>query len=290
MKAVKKLSDDKKIVRSIRADESTYSKFKSVCEELGGQQEGLTALLNAYELQQAKGILTGQATNIDDFTSRVDGIVKAYISALELTANTEERIRSEFAVQLDSQTKTIADLQAREEKAKTALSELKADTDTKIKALQSELTATKTALNSANEKAVNSTVAKEQAERIANMTAEQLESIKKQVADLTAKAEQSDRLKKSLDDVSMKLSDTEKALQEVKADRQRQIEVMQTDHKRQLDILKSERDTAVKSAIAETTLTYQSKISELQQQQAEQIKALSQMLTAKPIERKNENE
>lgn len=290
MKAVKKLSDDKKIVRSIRADESTYSKFKSVCEELGGQQEGLTALLNAYELQQAKGILTGQATNIDDFTSRVDGIVKAYISALELTANTEERIRNEFAVQLDSQTKTIADLQAKEEKAKTALSELKADTDTKIKALQSELTATKTALNSANEKAVNSTVAKEQAERIANMTAEQLESIKKQVADLTAKAEQSDRLKKSLDDVSTKLSDTEKELQEVKADRQRQLEVIQADHKRQLDILKSERDTAVKSAIAETTLTYQSKISELQQQQAEQIKALSQMLTAKPIERKNENE
>ena len=284
------MSNDKKIVRSIRADESTYSKFKSVCEELGGQQEGLTALLNAYELQQAKGILTGQATNIDDFTSRVDGIVKAYISALELTANTEERIRNEFAVQLDSQTKTIADLQAREGTVKTALSELKADTDTKIKALQSELTATKTALNSANEKAVNSTVAKEQAERIANMTAEQLESIKKQVADLTAKAEQSDRLKKSLDDVSMKLSDTEKALQEVKADRQRQLEVMQADHKRQLDILKSERDTAVKSAIAETTLTYQSKISELQQQQAEQIKALSQMLTAKPIERKNENE
>ena len=235
------MSDDKKIVRSIRADESTYSKFKSVCEELGGQQEGLTALLNAYELQQAKGILTGQATNIDDFTSRVDGIVKAYISALELTANTEERIRNEFAVQLDSQTKTIADLQAREEKAKTALSELKADTDTKIKALQSELTATKTALNSANEKAVNSTVAKEQAERIANMTAEQLESIKKQVADLTAKAEQSDRLKKSLDDVSMKLSDTEKALQEVKADRQRQLEVMQADHKRQLDILRAEK-------------------------------------------------
>lgn len=290
MKAVKKLSDDKKIVRSIRADESTYSKFKSVCEELGGQQEGLTALLNAYELQQAKGILTGQATNIDDFTSRVDGIVKAYISALELTANTEERIRNEFAVQLDSQTKTIADLQAREEKAKTALSELKADTDTKIKALQSELTETKTALTAATEKTVNSTIAKEQAERIANMTAEQLENIKKQVADLTAKAEQSDRLKKSLDDVSMKLSDTEKELQEVKADRQRQLEVMQADHKRQIDILKSERDTAVKSAIAETTLTYQTKISELQQQQAEQIKALSQMLTAKPIERKNENE
>ena len=76
---MKKLSDDKKIVRSIRADESTYSKFKSVCEELGGQQEGLTALLNAYELQQAKGILTGQATNIDDFTSRTGTTVAGYV-------------------------------------------------------------------------------------------------------------------------------------------------------------------------------------------------------------------
>ena len=38
------------------------------------------------------------------------------------------------------------------------------------------------------------------------MTAEQLESIKKQVADLTAKAEQSDRLKKSGDVINRAIS------------------------------------------------------------------------------------
>ena len=95
--------------RSIRATDDTFAKFKEITESIGsGTNESLSALINAYELQQAKQVHTGQAALIDDFKARADGIIKAYISALELSVNAEDRIRAEFAIQIESQAKTIA--------------------------------------------------------------------------------------------------------------------------------------------------------------------------------------
>ena len=84
--------------RSIRATDEIFTKFKEITESIGsGTNESLSALINAYELQQAKQVLTGQAALIDDFKTRADGIIKAYISALELSVNAEDRIEEVLA-------------------------------------------------------------------------------------------------------------------------------------------------------------------------------------------------
>ena len=104
-------------VTSVRADEETTAQFKSLLEQFPNGTECLKTLLNAYELEQAKGILTGQGTDISDFQSHADSLVRAYITALDLTANAENRIRSEFRDRLDSKDKTIQELQHRVEVA-----------------------------------------------------------------------------------------------------------------------------------------------------------------------------
>ena len=70
---------------TIRASEETIANFKAVCGEFQNVDEAVQALINAHELAQAKGILSGQETSVNDFQSHADSLVRAYIAALDLT-------------------------------------------------------------------------------------------------------------------------------------------------------------------------------------------------------------
>lgn len=96
---------------SIRADEETINKFKSFTEQFPNGAEALKALISTQEMSQAKGILPGQETNINDFQSHADSLVRAYINALDLVSNTENRVHREFVERLESKDKTIIELQ-----------------------------------------------------------------------------------------------------------------------------------------------------------------------------------
>lgn len=98
-------------VTSIRADEETTSRFKELSEQYPNSAECLKALINSYEMSQAKGVLAGQETTINDFQSHLDSIMRAYITVLDLTANTENRIREEFRASLESKDRIILNLQ-----------------------------------------------------------------------------------------------------------------------------------------------------------------------------------
>ncbi|MDE5737569.1 MAG: hypothetical protein K2H93_04305 [Oscillospiraceae bacterium] len=71
----------------------------------------MKSLINAHEMEQAKRVLTGQETSIADFQTHADSLVRAYINALDLMANAENRIREEFCERLDSKDRTILELQ-----------------------------------------------------------------------------------------------------------------------------------------------------------------------------------
>lgn len=104
-------------VYSIRADEEVVSQLKEVTEQFPNASEAFRSLLAAHEMSRAKEVLKGQETSIDDFQAHADALVRAYISSLDLTAGTEQRIRQEFVERLESKDKTIADLQKRTEDA-----------------------------------------------------------------------------------------------------------------------------------------------------------------------------
>lgn len=107
-------------VLTIRADEEIKARFKSLAESLGNQGTALESLLNAYEMQNAKDVLTDRRTDIEDFDTHLQAISSAFLHSLEITENTTERVRAEFQRQLESKDLTISDLQERIRQAEQA--------------------------------------------------------------------------------------------------------------------------------------------------------------------------
>ena len=268
------MAEMEKKVRSIRADDEVYAKFKEVCEQAGGQNEALSALISSYELETAKSILSGQATSIDDFKSRIDGVIRAYISALDLSVSAEERVRADYRQRMNTQVKTIEDLQTRNEQLTadyTALSEQSEQAQT---AHQTEVTELRAMYDLAQDKVTQAEKQREQAEKIANMATEQVEQLKTMVSELTAKANKSDeykadkeRLEASEAACKARIGELEKKLVEEK-------EKAAAAMAGAAEMAAQDKASPVKVAVADTKELYQAKIEQLQQAYTAQINAL----------------
>ena len=268
------MAEMEKKVRSIRADDEVYAKFKEVCEQAGGQNEALSALISSYELETAKSILSGQATSIDDFKSRIDGVIRAYISALDLSVSAEERVRADYRQRMNTQVKTIEDLQTRNEQLTadyTALSEQSEQAQT---AHQTEVTELRAMYDLAQDKAIQAEKQREQAEKLANMATEQVEQLKTRVSELTAKANKSDeykadkeRLEASEAVCKARIGELEKKLVE---EQEKAAAAMAA----AAEMAAQDKASAVKVAVADTKELYQAKIEQMQQAYTAQINAL----------------
>lgn len=152
-------------VLTIRADEEIKARFKSLAESLGNQGTALESLLNAYEMQNAKDVLTDRRTDIEDFDTHLQAISSAFLHSLEITQNTTERVRAEFQSRLESKDLTISDLQERIRQAEQAeqtareqataieceMSALNEQTSIQLASLNTELDSVKKALATATE-------------------------------------------------------------------------------------------------------------------------------------------
>lgn len=255
--------------RSIRATDEIFAKFKEITETIGGTNEGLAALINSYEIQQAKQVLTGQAALIDDFRAKTDSMIKSFISVLELSADTEERIRTELSIQLDSQTRTISSLQRENESIKAETIKLQTEAQSEIRALKADLTAAQTALQTAKANEQRAAESKAQAERITALTSEKLQELQETVDDLKERAAATDRYKEEI-----------QTLQTALQNKDREKEKIISDYESQIQTLVNERATAIQAAINQTTAAYQKQIAALQQQQAIQLANIISKTTA----------
>lgn len=103
---------------SFRADEETKKKFEEASSEFGNKNIFMQTLLNLYSMDKAGVTLSGQETSIKNFQSLINSLMNEYAHSLELTANAESRVRTEFSIQLDSKDNLISDLQNRLAEAK----------------------------------------------------------------------------------------------------------------------------------------------------------------------------
>lgn len=274
------MAEMEKKVRSIRADDEVYAKFKEVCEQAGGQNEALSALISSYELETAKSILSGQATSIDDFKSRIDGVIRAYISALDLSVSAEERVRADYRQRMNTQVKTIEDLQTRNEQLTadyTALSEQSEQAQT---AHQTEVTELRAMYDLAQDKATQAEKQREQAEKIANMATEQVEQLKTRVSELTAKANKSDEYKADRDRLEASETACKARIGELEKKLVEEQEKAAAAIAAAAEMAAQDKASAVKVAVADTKELYQAKIEKLQQTYTDQINALIATINA----------
>lgn len=98
--------------KSFRIDDVTADKFKEISAQIGGnQQETLAKLIEAYEFQGGKAILTDKKADIEQFERYTAALIRMYMGSLEDNQDLAATIRTEFEAQLKSKDAVIQDLQ-----------------------------------------------------------------------------------------------------------------------------------------------------------------------------------
>ena len=113
------MADDKTLKpKSFRINDETADKFKEISTTIGGnQQETLAKLIESYEFQSGKAILTDRKADIDQFERYVTALTRMYMGSLEDNQNITDTVRTEFDALLKSKDATIQDLQERVKEA-----------------------------------------------------------------------------------------------------------------------------------------------------------------------------
>lgn len=107
------MADSKELKpKSFRIDNETAERFKAISGKIGGnQQETLAKLIETYEFQSSKSVLTERRADIDLFERHITSLTRMYMSILEDNQNVSETIRTEYDALLKSKDTTIQDLQ-----------------------------------------------------------------------------------------------------------------------------------------------------------------------------------
>ena len=96
---------------TMRLSEQTISEFRSIAEKEGFTHEQcLSSLINAFTLQNAKGLIKDRKKEIEIFEEYINRLQNLYLSSLESNMTSEEVIREEFKGQLVEKEKIIMDL------------------------------------------------------------------------------------------------------------------------------------------------------------------------------------
>lgn len=98
--------------KSFRIDEETAEKFKAISQELGNnQQQTLSKLIETYEFQKGKTVLSQKKSEIETFEKYVTVLTRMYMASLEDNQNVNETVQAEFEALLTSKDETIIELQ-----------------------------------------------------------------------------------------------------------------------------------------------------------------------------------
>lgn len=98
--------------KSFRIDDETAEKFKEISNSIGGnQQQTLSKLIEAYEFQSGKAVLTERKADIEQFERYTTAITRMFMASLEDNQNITETVKTEFDALLKSKDTTIQDLQ-----------------------------------------------------------------------------------------------------------------------------------------------------------------------------------
>ena len=267
-------------VRSIRADEATLDKFKALSAEFESQGDCLSQLITAYEINNAKYILTDVRADIADYESHINSIQQAFLHVLELNSNAEKRIRQEFNDLLCSKDSQIISLQERADKTEHELENANNIYQQNIDILKtSELEANR-AVKTLTESLSIKIRECEQAERV-------VQDKQLIIDNLTSRLPEQDVIEKQLEEMKQRLNENEKIINQQKNEineLKQQQQSQEQSHKLELQKAEIEKQNAileVKSKQQEKIDKYNSKIDklhdEIQSLQNEYNKSISEL-------------
>jgi chromosome segregation ATPase len=272
--------------RSIRADENTLERFKAISEEFDNQSVALETLINAYELQKSKAVLTDVKTDIEDFDSHLNSIQKGYLHVLELNQNAEHRIKLEFQQQLESKDKQIIDLQQRVDKAELSAKTSENTANALNESLEVQIKANAETTATFEEKLSNATDRIHTIETAIIDKQVIIDSLNKQLATATEQIDKAESALTQLDELQKKLSNAETTIKSLKEKLIKQEEQALEQSK----LAQERAELNVQRAVLEERSKSQGKIEQLMQHNDELVtqRANSQTKVEQLIQQNNE--
>lgn len=247
--------------RSFRIDEETADKFKKICTDAGlNQQEALAKLIESYELQAGKAVLTEKRDDIEVFERYSSILIQKYMGALQEIQDSRETIRSEFKSQLDSKDALICDLQAQKKAAEEVKQQVTAD----AKKATDEADQLRKALEETQKRCNELTADKETfAERSKDLKADK-DRLEAEVKALKEAQQQLEALRRDLEAAKEAKQAAEQQLKEEQAASQKTLEDLRVK-------MEVSQERAVLEAEKRLQKEYEEQIRELNQRYAELI-------------------
>lgn len=257
--------------KSFRIDDETAEKFKEISSTIGAnQQETLAKLIEAFEFQAGKAVLTEKKADIEQFEKYVTAITRMFMGSLEDNQNITGTVRTEFDALLKSKDATIQDLQEK----LTVAKQLKEDAALKARTHAEENARLNEEINSLN---------REYSSRMENMQSmladkdnlnkaltDSCNDLKDKIEDMKETAEQSamlreelDQLKKEHEKIIRKQSDLEKQMQHEQVLHEKTISELKQHETDALKHLKDQLQLAQDKAILQTEKSYQELLQKL---------------------------
>ena len=274
------MSDSKELKpKSFRIDDETAEKFKEISSLIGGsQQETLAKLIEAFEFQQGKAVLTEKKADIEQFEKYVGCLVRMFMGVLEDNQNITKTVRTEFDALLMSKDSTIQDLQEK----LTAAKQIKEEATTRAKAHANENENLKQAIERLNTE-YNSKMDDMQdmlkdKDSLNKALSSSCNDLKAKVEQMAAEGEQNKALHKELDSLKKeydKLETTYKSLESnfsyEKTKHEQDIDQMKKTHCEALERVKEQEQIKLGKAMLELEKKHQEQMQQLKAEQQKEI-------------------
>ena len=257
--------------KSFRIDDETAEKFKELSNTIGGnQQETLAKLIEAFEFQSGKAILTDKKADIEQFEKYVSAITRMFMGSLEDNQNITETVRTEFDALLKSKDATIQDLQEK----LTVAKQLKEDATLKARAHADENARLNSVIDSLNNE-YNSKMDDMQSmlsdkDSLNKALTDSCNDLKTKIEGMKEAAEQSaifreelEQLKKEHEKVIRERSGLEKQMQQEQTVHEKAISELRQHETDALERLKEQLQIAQDKAVLQIEKSYQEQIQKL---------------------------
>lgn len=257
--------------KSFRIDDETAEKFKEISNTIGGnQQETLAKLIEAFEFQSGKAILTEKKADIEQFEKYITAITRMFMGSLEDNQNITETVRTEFDALLKSKDTTIQDLQEK----LTVAKQLKEDATLKARTHADENVRLNEVIDSLNNE-YNSKMDDMQSmlsdkdslnkalTDLCNDLKAKIESMREAVEQSAVLRGELDQLKKEHEKVIREQSDLKKQMQQEQTAHERTVSELKQHEADDLERLKEQLQIAQDKAILQIEKSYQEQMQRL---------------------------
>ena len=264
--------------RSFRIDAETAERIKEISNIIGGnQQETIAKLIEAYEFQSGKAVLTEKKADIEQFEKYITAITRMFMGSLEDNQNITETVRTEFDALLKSKDTTIQDLQEK----LTVAKQLKEDATLKARTHADENARLNSVIDSLNNE-YNSKMDDMQSmlsdkDNLNKALTDSCNDLKAKIEGMKEAAEQSailreelEQLRKEHEKVIREQSDLEKQVQQDKTAHEKTIAELKQHEADSLERLKEQAQISQDKAVLQIEKSYQEQIQKLKaEKQAE---------------------